>query len=183
MSTDQTDHQKRIKSIFYTRLSISIFGTVVFLASVLYAPIVNQFFHQPSVSQSDSASKSYPAFLVSAPSVTPQVSPPYTALTVFNAFRTRDKHVGGINYSYGWACCVTYQPEGKLIGWQESYGVELEIATFATPAEVKTDANDLLKHSVGYSVYTRNSCLFFYDQSISKTQLTDYSAVLSTACL
>ncbi|GCE20042.1 hypothetical protein [Dictyobacter kobayashii] len=91
--------------------------------------------------------------------------------------------MSGINYSYGWACCVTYQPEGKLIGWQESYGVELEIATFATSAEAKTDASDLLKHSVGYSVYVRNLCLFFYDHSISKDQFTGYSTVLSAVCL
>jgi hypothetical protein len=83
--------------------------------------------------------------------------------------------MSGVMYSNGWGCCVTYQPEGKMVLWEESYGVVLEIATFATPIEAKTDASDLLTNSAGYSTYTKNLCLFFYDHSISKAHLTGYT--------
>ncbi|MDQ2902429.1 MAG: hypothetical protein M3Y81_02620 [Chloroflexota bacterium] len=200
MSADQTDHHMPIEPIFTPPRRFFIASTIlsyviVFVAGMFFAWLLNDsvdlFFHQTSVSSSVfssvsspsvSAQKSYPAFLVSTPPAIPEAGLAYTAQTVFNDFRTTDRDVSGIIYSYGWQCCVTYQPEGKLIGWQETYGVELEIATFATTAEVKKDASDLLKNSVGYGVSTRNLCLFFYDSSISKAQLADYSAVLSRAC-
>lgn len=84
--------------------------------------------------------------------------------------------------SNGWACCVTYQPEGKMVVWEVAYGVVLEIATFTTPGEAKTDASDLLRHSAGYSVSTKNLCLFFYDDSLSPALLTDYMTAISTVC-
>ena len=183
MFADQNDHQKRVEPISYTRQRRSfstflrIFRIIISLIGIILC--LNQLFHQTS--PSTSVPKRYPAFLVSTIG-TPASSPPYTSETVFRFFQTTGKPIRAIISSNGWECCVTYQPEGKLIGWQESYGVELEIATFATPVEAKTDASDLLKSSAGFSVFTRNLCLFFYDNSISKAQFAEYSAVLLKAC-
>ena len=77
---------------------------------------------------------------------------------------------------------MVYQPEGRLVDWEESYGVVVVIATFATPTEVQSDANDLLLHSSGYSVYIRNLCLLFYDNSISNTSLSRYVTVMNADC-
>jgi hypothetical protein len=126
--------------------------------------------------------KYYPAFIVSTPPTTPPAGLPRTAQAVFNAFQTTGIHVSDIMYNYGWDCCVTYQPEGGLISWEESYAVVLEIATFTSSAEAKTDASDLLKNSAGYSVMTKNTCLFFYDSSISQAHRATYTTVLAKMC-
>ncbi len=128
------------------------------------------------------ASQHYPAFLLSNPPLPPQAGLPYTSRTVYDAFLAAGIKMNDVEYTDGWACCATYQPEGRMVSWEESYGVVLEIATFATPIEAKTDANDLLTNSAGYSVYTRNLCLFFYDNSLSKAHITDYIAVMSEVC-
>ena len=87
-----------------------------------------------------------------------------------------------VEYANGWACCVVQQPEGRIVFWEELYSVVLEVATFATPIEAEAGAYDLLKNSGGYSIYTRNLCLFFYDNSISKVHLADYITALSAVC-
>ena len=125
----------------------------------------------------------YPAFFVSNPPETPQPGLPYAARNVYDTFLATGMKVSDVMYSNGWGCCVTYQPEGKIVVWEESYGVVLEIATFATPGEAKKDAYDLLTNSAGYSTYTRNLCLFFYDYSISKAHLTNYMTAMSTVCI
>ncbi len=164
---------------------IAFLFVIIFLSGTFFGWTLNgllpRAFHQTSVSQTP-VEQQYPAFLVSTPPATPRAGLPYTAQTVFRAFHTTGIHVSDIISSYGWDCCVTYQPEGDLIGWEESYAVVLEIATFATPNEAKTDATDLLKNSYGYSVITRNLCLFFYDSSISQVHLAIYTAVLSRMC-
>src|SRR5258708_40309535 len=122
-----------------------------------------------------------PAFLSSYS--TPQAGLPYTSITVYDAFRATRIQMNAIEYSDGWDGTVAYQPEGKLVTWEESYGVVVEIATFATPTEAETDAHDLLTTSSGFSVYTRNLCLLFYDDSISNTALAHYLTSMSAVCI
>jgi hypothetical protein len=124
----------------------------------------------------------YPASISYSLHPTPQPALPYSAETVYDAFLAAGIKTSDVQYADGWYLSATYQPEGKLVRWEESYGVVLEIATFALPIEAKTDASDLLKDSVGYSVYTRNLCLFFYDSSISDAQRAAYLAVISRVC-
>lgn len=133
-------------------------------------------------SQQQSASRFYPALISYSLHPTPQPGLPYSAETIYKAFLAAGIKAGDTQYADGWYRSATYQPEGKLVLWEESYGVVLEIATFATPIEAKTDASDLLKNSSGYSVYTRNLCLFFYDSSISDAHRDAYLAIIERIC-
>jgi hypothetical protein len=101
---------------------------------------------------------------------------------VYDAFLAEGIKMKAVNYYNGWDCCIAYQPEGKIVAWEESYGIVVEIATFTTSTETETDANDLLTNSSGFSVYTRNMCLLFYDDSISNKSLTHYITAISAAC-
>ena len=196
MSTDPTDSHKPIE------LAQSIYQRVPFFSKqsnrrLIGAPLIfcclivvfsgGFFAGMQAVSPnrtpaSQPVSHYYPAFLVSNPPEAPQAGLPYTARNVFDTFLATGMKMSDVTYSNGWACCVTYQPEGKIVYWEESYGVVLEIATFATSSEAKTDANDLLTNSAGYSTYTKNLCVFFYDHSVSKAHLTDYMTAMSTVC-
>ncbi len=129
---------------------------------------------------SQSKSSYFPVFLSSYSP--PQAGLPYTSTTVYDTFLAVGIKMNTVQYNDGWSCCVAYQPEGKIVSWEESYGVVVEIATFATPTEAETDANDLLTNSSGFSVYTRNLCLLFYDNSISNTSLAHYITAMSVAC-
>ncbi|SRR6266487_266118 len=122
----------------------------------------------------------FPAFLSSYSS--PQAGLPYTSITVYDAFLAERIKMNAVDHHDGWACCIAYQPEGKIVTWEEPYGIVVEIATFATLTETETDANDLLTNSSGFSVYTRNLCLLFYDDSISNTSLADYITAMSAVC-
>jgi len=133
-------------------------------------------------SQQQSVSRFYPAPISYSLHPTPRAGLPYSAETVYDAFLAAGIKTSDVQYADGWYLYATYQPEGKLVTWEASYGVVLEIATFANPSEVKIDASDLLKHSTGYSVYTKNLCLFFYDSSISDANRAAYMAVISHVC-
>ncbi|WP_201382386.1 hypothetical protein [Ktedonobacter sp. SOSP1-52] len=136
----------------------------------------------PHQTTTPSSASHYPAFLVSNPPETPQPGLPYTARNVYEAFLAAGMKMTDVKKSNGWACCVTYQPEGKLVVWEETYGEVLEIAVFATSAEAHTVAPDLLAHSAGYSVSTTHACLFFYHHALAKAHLADYTRVLSKVC-
>ena len=126
--------------------------------------------------------KSYPASTSYSVHPTPLPGLPYTAESVYDAFLAAGIKTSDVEYADGWYHYATYQPEGKLITWEEAYGIVLEIATFATPIEVKTDATDLLNSSSSYSVYTRNLCLFFYDSSIVDAHIAAYEKIMSKVC-
>ncbi|HVB24450.1 MAG TPA: hypothetical protein VNG51_21105 [Ktedonobacteraceae bacterium] len=167
------NNKKHVRILLVLYSIILAFGAGVFVGMQVALP------KQTSTSQPVSH---YPAFFVSTPPDTPQANLPYTARNVYAAIIATRIKMTDVTYSNGWGCCITYQPEGKMIVWEEGYGVVLEIATFATPGEAKTDAHDLLKSSAGYSVYTRNLCLFFYDHSISQAHLTDYMIAIAKVC-
>jgi hypothetical protein len=195
MSTDPTDSHKPIelaqsiyqKVPFFSKQSNRRLVGVLLIFCCLIVVFSGGFLAgmqavSPNRTPASQPVSQYPAFLVSNPPEAPQAGLPYTASNVFDTFLAKGMKMSDVTYTNGWACCVTYQPEGKMVYWEESYGVVLAIATFATPSEAKTDAHDLLTNSAGYSTYTKNLCLFFYDHSISKAHLTDYMTAMSTVC-
>ena len=195
MSTDPTDSHKPIELVqsiyqkmpFFSKLSNRRLVGILLIFCCLIVVFSGSFFagmraFSPNRTPASQPVSHYPAFLVSNPPEAPQAGLPYTARNVFDTFLATRMKMSDVTSSNGWACCITYQPEGKMIVWEESYGVVLEIATFATPSEAKTDAYDLSTNSAGYSTYTKNLCLFFYDHSISKAHLTDYMTAISTVC-
>lgn len=158
--------------------SVILAGLIVLAISAETFGVITSFRN----SQQQSVPRSYPASISYSLHPTPQAGLPYSAETVYDAFLAAGIKASDVQYADGWYLYATYQPEGKLVTWEESYGVVLEVATFAKPSEAKTDASDLLKHSTGYSVYTKNLCLFFYDSSISDAHRAAYMEVISRVC-
>lgn len=158
--------------------SFILVGLIMLVASAETFSVISSLHN----SQQQSVSRFYPASISYSLHPTPQVGLPYSAEAVYDAFLIAGIKTSDVQYADGWYLYTTYQPEGKLVMWEESYGVVLEIATFANTGEAKTDASDLLKHSAGYSVYTKNLCLFFYDSSISDAHRVAYIAVISRVC-
>lgn len=159
---------------------------LVFLVGMLFARLLDISFNnsnnQAPAAQATAPQKDYPGLLVSTPVATPEAGLPYNARTVFNAFLAKGMKMNDIVDGYNWTCCVTYQPEGHIVAWEEVYGQVLEIATFANSAEVKADATNLLKSTSGYLISTHNLCLFFYDNTVPQAHLAAYNVVISAVC-
>ncbi|EFH79915.1 hypothetical protein [Ktedonobacter racemifer] len=148
------------------------FASGVYYASRHQTPAV------PSASE-----YSYPALAVSNPPETPQAGLPYTARSVYGAILASGQKTHDVKYTNGWLCCVSYEPEGKMVFWSDTYELDVvEIAVFATPAEARQVASDLIKNSAGFSALSQNLCLFYYRSSISKEHIAKYMTVINQVC-
>lgn len=148
-----------------------------FASGIYYASL-----HQTPATPSAPA-YAYPALAVSTPPETPQKGLPYTARSVYGVILASGMKTHDVRYTNGWSCCVSYEPEGKMIFWSDTYELDVvEIAVFATPAEAKQVTNELLESSVGFSAMSKNLCLFYYRSSISKAHLSAYMKAITQEC-
>lgn len=143
---------------------------------------INALLH-PTPTAPSATEYSYPAFLVSTPPDAPQAGLPYTAKSVYDAILASGIKTHDVRYTNGWSCCVSYEPEGKMIFWSETDELDVvEIAVFATPAEAKQVITELVKSAAGFSATSKNLCLLYYRSSISKAHISNYMKALAQVC-